>query len=99
MAESPEYHSAHLAFARAEIIATAAAGQPLFDRLHVYTADVVRSVEDTDEVVATEAAKVVEAWDQWLDYLGRIEYQVRGHAPFAQAMEDLRAAIEGRSTT
>lgn len=132
MADSPEYHAAHLAFARASIVQSAARGQRILDLLKTYTEDVIRSVEDIDVITAATprcqhcpctadersfmcedcagqadaeavelrdalevATKAVQAWDQWLEYLSRIEYQLRGHAPFGQAMEELRAAVQG----
>lgn len=134
MGDSPEYHAAHLAFARATIVREAFERRPILDRLKTYTEDVVRSVEDTDvtasaprcqhcpcaadersfmcedcagkadaEVVELRdtqeaATRAVEAWDQWLDHLGRIEYQLRGHAPFGQAMEELRAVVQRQET-
>lgn len=43
---SPEYHVAHLAFARADIVEAAANRQPILDRLRAYTADVVKAERD-----------------------------------------------------
>ena len=43
---SAEYHDAHLAFARANIVEAAANREPLLNRLRAYTADVRRAERD-----------------------------------------------------
>ena len=43
---SPEYHSAHLAFSRAAIVARAADGRPILDLLLRYTEDVREAERD-----------------------------------------------------
>ena len=46
MPDSQEYHDAHLAFARAAIVEAAANREPILDRLHAYTADVIQAERD-----------------------------------------------------
>lgn len=52
MGDSPEYHAAHLSFARAAIVEAAANREPILDRLRAYSDDVAKACRDEhDEIV------------------------------------------------
>lgn len=57
---SQEYHEAHLAFARADIVQAAANREPLLDRLRAYTADVVKAERDRQRGAEDFAREIVQ---------------------------------------
>jgi hypothetical protein len=56
MRQSPEYHAAHLAFARSTIVQRAAEGRPILDLMREYTADVGKACAD-EHAGAVEALR------------------------------------------
>jgi hypothetical protein len=59
---SPEYHAAHLAFARAGIVQAAADRKPILDMLLVYSNDVARAERDRIVgLIRAEAAQCAES--------------------------------------
>lgn len=59
---SPEYHAAHLAFARAEIVRAAADREPILDLLQVYYDDIARAERDRIVgLIRAEAARIAES--------------------------------------
>jgi hypothetical protein len=58
MRQSPEYHAAHLAFARSTIVQRAAEGRPILDLMREYTADVGKACAD-EHAGAVEALRAI----------------------------------------